>query len=129
MISFPPPFLFDRSFDRPPPAALADALAALEPLPAAADANALTSEHLRPVLYQWLATLDAADIGELAGLRDDLDGLARALESAVVADQRAALHRAGLSIERVAAWGRSAGLTDRLLALGRRLVALSEVPH
>ncbi len=121
----------DRPTARPVPHALAEVLTALDPLPSSATpptGSALA--ELRPVVFQWLAVLDAANIGELAGVTDDLRELANALPltgvAAPTAPVRAALHRAGLSLERVAAWGRTAGLTDDLLALGQRLLALAE---
>lgn len=126
---------------RPAPDTLAAALVALDPLPEVVEAPEALA-RLRPTVFQWLAVLEAADIGELAGLTDDLRELAAALPASDAADEyddvpdatgaprpyRAALHRAGLSLERVAAWGRPAGISDGLLALGRHLAALSEQP-
>lgn len=130
----------DRAADRPAAFTLAAALAALDPLPAAVAAARYHPAQLRPVLVQWLAVLETADVAELEGLTDDLRELASAL-SDVEADTgaapaasllaapdhaRAALHRAGLSLERVAAWGRPAGVAEGLFALGRHLLTLSE---
>ncbi len=125
----------DRPVDRPAPQALAVALAALDPLPLA-PAGTRSAEYLRPVLFQWLAVLESAGIGELAGLTDDLRELIGLLSPtksgepvlphAPTHDAGSALHRVGLSIERLAAWGRPAGLSDRLLTLGQHLLTLSE---
>ncbi|MBC7448980.1 MAG: hypothetical protein H7330_13070 [Hymenobacteraceae bacterium] len=136
----------ERPNGRPTSHVLAAALAALDPLPADI-APLLSAGRLRAVVFQWLAVLEVADIAELAGLTDDLRQLTDALSDAgATADGTpvgstvterfqsgrlnlpAALHRAGLSLERVAAWARPASLTDQLLALGRQLVALGEQP-
>jgi hypothetical protein len=116
---------------RPDTSELADTLAAFDA--PAGDAAHLTEADLQPLLFQWIAVLEAGNVGELAGLTDDLRTLAAALdERAVVASVQAvpvlasALHRAGLSLERVAAWARPAGRTQELLLLGQRLVTLSE---
>lgn len=108
---------------------LSQTLAALD---APGDPAALSLLEARQTVYQWLAVLETAHIAELAGLTDDLRVLAEVLDPDPLTPGteptplRAALHRAGLSVERVAPLGRSAGLTPDLLALGQRLVALSE---
>ena len=134
----------DRAADRPAAFTLAAVLAALDPLPAEVAAARYHPAQLRPVLFQWLTVLETADIAELEGLTDDLRELADSLPDtgtepvtnlaadpatalpAVPDHTRAALHRAGLSLERVAAWGRPAGVAEGLFALGRHLLALSE---
>jgi hypothetical protein len=119
---------------RPDIGELATTLAAFD-LPVDGELEQLTFPRLRTTLYQWIAVLEASDSGELAGLTDDLRTLAAALadhtDDALLSLSRnttlaAALHRAGLSLERVAAWGRLAGRTPDLLAFGQRLIALSE---
>ncbi len=120
---------------RPDTTDLAATLADFD-LPPGAPAN-LTLEQLPPTrLLQWLAVLETANIGELAGLTDDVRTLISTLPEADAtatagssAATGAALHRLGLSLERVAAWGHPAGLGPELLALGQRLVALSETIH
>lgn len=105
----------------------ATALAALD-LPA--DNAPLSLEDVRPLLYQWLAVLEAAGVAELEGLTDDLRVLAARLDSAFdKLNPRplwAAVHRAGLSIGRVAALSGVPVITRQLLRLGRRLARASE---
>lgn len=110
--------------------AAATALASLDLPP---DAR-LTLTEVRPLLYQWLTVLETAGVAELAGLTDDLRALVERLEAnrdgtAAAVDasaRRAALHRVGLSIERVAALGGGGALTGHLLHLGRALVKAGE---
>ena len=118
---------------RPPAQFLADTLAALDPLPPDLE-NALSTGELRNLVFQWVAVLETTTAGEFAGLTDDLRELATHLPAAsgeisdvrLASDYRPALHRAGLSLERMAVWGNHAGLTENLLNIGRQFVAFSE---
>ncbi len=89
----------------------------------------LTPAEMRPLLYQWLAVLEAAGVAELAGLTDDLRALAERLDHTTTAEAPplyATLHRVGLSFERMATLGGGGPLTRQLLHLGQALVSAGE---